>query len=75
MSFYECEESAVVEFLKSESPPKRGFFANLTFLVFRKSLYYKDLGFQKKVEIHGNRVFGGDSKVKPLSARFGWNIR
>jgi hypothetical protein len=35
-------------------------------LVFRKSLYYKDLGFQKKVEIHGNRVFGGDLKVKLL---------
>jgi hypothetical protein len=29
-------------------------------------LYYKDLGFQKKVGIHGNRVFGGASKVKAL---------
>jgi hypothetical protein len=27
-------------------------------------LYYKDLGFQKKVEIHGNRVFGGASKIE-----------
>jgi hypothetical protein len=32
-------------------------------------LYYKDLGFQKKVEIHGNRVFGGDSLLRNSTAK------